>query len=113
MGRCNRSAFFAIWTGEFGRLPITQGGAGRDHNRHAFSLVVAGGGFKAGHVHGASDEFGDRAVENPVSCPDLLATILHQLGLDHNRLSYLHHGREETLTDSPVTRARVVRELLA
>jgi uncharacterized protein (DUF1501 family) len=102
-----------IWTGEFGRLPISQGGNGRDHNRHAFSLIAAGGGFKVGHVHGASDEFGYRAVESPVSCPDLLATILHQLGLDHDRLKYLHHGREESLTDSPVTGARVVREMLA
>ena len=102
-----------IWTGEFGRLPITQGGTGRDHNRHAFSLLVAGGGFKAGVVHGASDEFGYRAVEGRVNCPDLLATVLNQLGLDHDRLSYEHHGREETLTDSPVTLARVAGELLA
>jgi hypothetical protein len=102
-----------IWTGEFGRLPISQGGNGRDHNRHAFSLLAAGGGFKAGHIHGASDEFGYRAVEGPVSCPALLATILHQLGLDHDRLKYRHHGREETLTDSSVTNARVVGELLA
>ena len=101
-----------VWTGEFGRLPITQGGTGRDHNRHAFSLVLAGGGFKPGYIHGASDEFGYRAVESPVSCPDLLATTLHQLGLDHNRLSYLHNGREETLTDSPATHARVVQDLL-
>jgi uncharacterized protein (DUF1501 family) len=102
-----------IWTGEFGRLPISQGGNGRDHNRHAFSLLLAGGGFRPGHVHGASDEFGYRAVESPVSCPDLLATILRQLGLDHDRLKYRHHGREETLTDPPVTGASVVEALLA
>jgi hypothetical protein len=101
-----------VWTGEFGRLPISQKGDGRDHNRHAFSLLLAGGGFKAGHVHGQTDEFGYKAVEGRVSCPDLQATILHQLGLDHDRLKYLHHGREESLTDSPVTRARVVRECL-
>jgi hypothetical protein len=101
-----------LWTGEFGRLPISQGGTGRDHNRHAFSLLLAGGGFKSGHVHGASDEFGYKAVEGRVSCPDLLATILWQLGLDHDRLKYPHHGREESLTDSAVTGARVVRELL-
>ncbi len=102
-----------IWTGEFGRLPITQGGSGRDHNRHGFSLIVAGGGFKAGHVHGATDEFGYQAVEKPVTCPSLLATLLHQLGLDHTRLAYRHNGRDETLTDAPVTGARVVEELLA
>ncbi len=102
-----------LWTGEFGRLPISQNGTGRDHNRHAFSLVLAGGGFKAGYAHGKSDEVGYRAVEGRVSCQDLLATILHQFGLDHDRLKYLHHGREESLTDSPVTGAQVVRELLA
>jgi hypothetical protein len=101
-----------LWSGEFGRLPITQGGTGRDHNRHAFTLLLAGGGFRPGHVHGATDEFGYRAVEKRVSCPSLLATLLHQLGLDHTRLAYRHHGREETLTDSPVTGARVVAELL-
>jgi hypothetical protein len=101
-----------LWTGEFGRLPISQKGNGRDHNRNAFSLVLAGGGFKAGYVHGRTDELGYRAVDGRVSCPDLLATILHQLGLDHNRVKYLHHGREESLTDSPVTHARVVSELI-
>ncbi|MBM4071968.1 MAG: DUF1501 domain-containing protein [Planctomycetes bacterium] len=102
-----------LWTGEFGRLPITQGGTGRDHNRHAFTLLLAGGGFKPGHIHGATDEFGYQAVERRVSCPSLLATLLHQLGLDHERLGYRHNGREETLTDAPVTGARVVRDLLA
>ncbi|MDA0658644.1 MAG: DUF1501 domain-containing protein [Planctomycetota bacterium] len=102
-----------IWSGEFGRLPITQGKDGRDHNRHAFSLFLAGGGFKRGHVHGATDDFGYRATENRVSVPDFLATILHQLGLDQNRLSFRHHGVEETLTDAKVTRARVVQELIA
>jgi uncharacterized protein (DUF1501 family) len=102
-----------LWSGEFGRLPISQKASGRDHNRNAFSLIVAGGGFKSGYVHGRTDEFGYKSVENRVSCPDLLATILHQLGLDHDRLKYLHHGREESLTDSPVTGARVVTELLA
>jgi hypothetical protein len=101
-----------LWTGEFGRLPISQKGDGRDHNRNAFSLLLAGGGFKAGYVHGRTDEFSYKAVDGRVSCPDLLATLLHQLGLDHDRLKYLHHGREESLTDSPVTHARVVQELL-
>jgi hypothetical protein len=101
-----------LWTGEFGRLPITQGGTGRDHNRHAFTLLLAGGGFRAGHVHGATDDFGYRAVEGRVSCPSLLATLLNQLGLDHTRLAYRHNGREESLTDAPVSKARVVTELL-
>ncbi len=102
-----------LWAGEFGRLPISQKGDGRDHNRNAFSLLLAGGGFKAGHVHGRTDELSYRAVEGRVSCPDLLATILHQLGIDHDLLKYPHHGREESLTDSPVTHARVVPELIA
>jgi hypothetical protein len=101
-----------LWAGEFGRLPITQGGTGRDHNRHAFTLLLAGGGFRAGHVHGATDEFGYRAVEGRVTCPGLLATLLNQLGLDHTRLAYRHNGREETLTDAPVSHARVVAGLL-
>lgn len=102
-----------MWTGEFGRLPITEGSDGRDHNRHAFSLLMAGGGFRPGHIHGATDEFGYKAVENRVSVPDLHATVLHQLGLDHTRLSYTHSGRPERLTDPEVTGARVVNELLA
>ena len=73
-----------LWTGEFGRLPVSQNGSGRDHNRNAFSLLLAGGGFKAGHVHGATDDVGYKSVEGRVSVPDLHATILHQLGLDHN-----------------------------
>ncbi len=102
-----------LWTGEFGRLPVSQNGSGRDHNRNGFSLLLAGGGFKAGYVHGATDDVGYRAVESPVSVPDLFATILYQLGLDHTRLVYTHQGREESLTDVAVSRARVVGELLA
>jgi hypothetical protein len=102
-----------LWTGEFGRLPVSQNGKGRDHNRNAFSLFLAGGGFKAGHVHGATDDFGYRAVTDRVGVPDLHATILHQLGLDHRRLSYPYRGRDETLTDAPVSKARVVAGLLA
>lgn len=101
-----------LWTGEFGRLPVSQGSKGRDHNRNAFSLWLAGGGFKAGYVHGQTDEFGYRAVVDRVSVPDLHATLLHQLGLDHTKLTYRHHGREETLTDAPVSKARVVAGLL-
>jgi hypothetical protein len=102
-----------IWTGEFGRLPVSQNGKGRDHNRNAFSLIVAGGGFKAGHVHGATDEVGYRAVEDRVSVADLHATVLHQLGFDHDQLTYLHQGRPETLTDSVVSDAQVVRGVLS
>ena len=102
-----------MWTGEFGRLPITENNNGRDHNRHAFTLLMAGGGFKRGVTYGATDEFGYAAVENRVGVPDLHATILHQLGLDHKRLSYKHSGRRERLTDPEVTGARVVSELLS
>jgi uncharacterized protein (DUF1501 family) len=101
-----------LWTGEFGRLPVSQGSKGRDHNRNAFSLWLAGGGFKAGHVHGATDDFGYRAAVDRVGVPDLHATLLHQLGLDHNKVAFRIKGRDETLTDSPVTKARVVTELL-
>jgi hypothetical protein len=101
-----------IWSGEFGRLPVSQNGSGRDHNRNAFTTLVAGGGFRAGYVHGATDEVGYRSVEKPVTVPDLHATILQQLGLDHDRVTYLHHGRDETLTDSAVTKAKVVEDLI-
>ncbi|MDR3636506.1 MAG: DUF1501 domain-containing protein [Isosphaeraceae bacterium] len=101
-----------LWSGEFGRLPVSQNGAGRDHNRNAFSLIVAGGGFRAGQIHGATDEVGYKAADQRVSVPDLHATILHQLGLDHTRLTYHHHGSDESLTDARVTKARVVTELL-
>ena len=101
-----------LWSGEFGRLPVAQGGDGRDHNRNAFSLLLAGGGFKAGHVHGATDDLGYKAAIDRVGVPDLHATILNQLGLDQNKLIYRHHGRPETPTDAVVTKARVVTELL-
>jgi hypothetical protein len=111
-GRGLLDSTVVLWSGEFGRLPVSQNGKGRDHNRHAFSLLVAGGGFKQGHIHGVTDEVGYRSVEKRVSVPSLHATILHQLGLDHDRLAFHHHGRDETLTDAVVTNARVVRELL-
>jgi uncharacterized protein (DUF1501 family) len=102
-----------LWTGEFGRLPISQGTDGRDHNRHAFSLWLAGGGFKKGYVHGATDDFGYVATEKVVRVTALHATLLHALGLDHTRLTFPHEGRDDTLTDAAVTRAEVVRDLLA
>ena len=101
-----------MWTGEFGRLPTTENADGRDHNRHAFSLVMAGAGFKGGQVYGATDDFGYKSIENRVSVPDLHATILYLLGLDHERLKYLYHGRNETLTDPAVSGAKVVGALL-
>lgn len=102
-----------LWTGEFGRLPISQGADGRDHNRHAFSLWLAGGGFKAGYTHGATDEFGYKSVENLVTVHDLQATLLYALGLDHRALTYPHDGRAESLTDPDVTGASVAHKLLA
>ncbi len=102
-----------IWTGEFGRLPVSQGSDGRDHNRHGFSLWLAGGGFKPGYVHGATDDFGYKSVENIVTVHDLQATLLHALGLDHRKLVYPHEGRLEGLTDVEVTKAKIVPELLA
>jgi hypothetical protein len=102
-----------LWTGEFGRLPVSQGSDGRDHNRHAFSLWLAGGGFRRGAVHGASDDFSYRAAVDPVRVCDLHATLLFALGLDHERLTFPHEGRNDTLTDVEVTKARVVEGLLA
>jgi hypothetical protein len=111
-GRGLLDSTLVLWTGEFGRLPVSQNGKGRDHNRNAFSLWLAGGGLKAGYVHGATDDFGYKAVVDRVGVPDLHATLLHQLGLDHRRLSYPYRGRDETLTDAPVSKARVVAKLL-
>ncbi len=102
-----------MWTGEFGRLPISQGSDGRDHNRRGFSTWLAGGGFKRGYVHGATDDFGYEAVEKVVTVHDLHATLLAALGLDHHRLAYPHDGRPTSLTDAEVTGAKVVPELLA
>jgi hypothetical protein len=102
-----------LWTGEFGRLPISQGTDGRDHNRHGFSLWLAGGGFKPGYVHGATDEFGYKSVSDVVTVHDLQATLLYALGLDHVQLTYPHDGRDDSLTDVQVTKARVISELLA
>lgn len=101
-----------LWSGEFGRLPVSQNGSGRDHNRNAFSLLAAGGGFKPGFVYGETDEVGYAAAVNRVSVADLHATVLHQLGLDHETLTFEHSGRDETLTDASLTEARVVKEVL-
>jgi hypothetical protein len=100
-----------IWAGEFGRTPMVQGGDdGRDHHNRAFTLWLAGAGLKRGHVHGATDDFGFNAVENPVHVHDLNATILHLLGFDHTRLTFRFQGRDFRLTD---VHGRLVKELLA
>ncbi len=75
-----------MWAGEFGRLPTTQNGDGRDHNRNAFTVWFAGGGFRPGLIYGETDEFGYKAVVNRVPVPDMIATLLRQLGLDHARI---------------------------
>lgn len=99
-----------IWGGEFGRSPVAENGKGRDHHPKGFTIWMAGGGIKGGVTHGATDDFGYEAIENPVSVPDLHATILHQLGLDHKRLTYRFSGRDYRLTD---VSGNVVRELLS
>jgi hypothetical protein len=100
-----------IWGGEFGRLPIVQkGNNGRDHNPHAITYWLAGGGVKGGVSYGASDEIGFKAVEDRVSINDLHATILHLLGLDHKKLTYRYNGRDFRLTDVAGT---VIRDILA
>jgi hypothetical protein len=88
-----------IWAGEFGRTPYAQSGTGRDHNNKGFTIWMAGGGVKGGTSYGATDEFGHKAVENPVSIHDWHATILHLLGLDHERLTFNYAGRDFRLTD--------------
>ena len=95
-----------IWGGEFGRTPAVELPTpasrqhdGRDHNHYGFTIWLAGGGVKGGHVHGATDEFGFQAVENTVHVHDLHATILHLLGFDHEQLTYRYAGRDFRLTD--------------
>ncbi len=100
-----------IWGGEFGRLPIVQkGGTGRDHNPHAFTYWLAGGGVKGGTLYGATDDIGHKAEADRVSVNDLHATLLHLLGLDHKRLTYRYNGRDFRLTD---VAGVVVNDILA
>ena len=108
-----------IWGGEFGRTPVvempTPGSNagkinGRDHNHYGFTMWLAGGGVKGGHIHGATDEFGFKAIEDRVHVHDLHATILHLLGFDHEKLTYRYAGRDFRLTD---VHGHVVREILA
>jgi hypothetical protein len=100
-----------VWSTEFGRMPTFQKGAqGRDHNPKGFTVWLAGAGVKKGHSHGATDEFGYKAVEQVATIYDFHATILHLLGLDHERLSYYHNGIERRLTD---VHGRVIKAVLA
>jgi uncharacterized protein (DUF1501 family) len=89
-----------VWGGEFGRTPMMQGGTdGRDHHNRCFSVWLAGGGVRAGHVHGATDDFGFNIVADGVHVHDLNATLLHLLGFDHTRLTHRFQGRDFRLTD--------------
>lgn len=100
-----------IWTGEFGRTPFAEGKDGRDHHKRGFSLWVAGGGVRGGATHGATDEFGYRAVQDVVTVADFHATMLYLLGLDFQRLTFHHDTRDERLTD--VNQAKIVQPILA
>jgi uncharacterized protein (DUF1501 family) len=100
-----------VCCGEFGRLPLVQrGGTGRDHNPHAFTCWMAGGGVKAGVHHGETDELGHKAVKDRVSINDLHATILALLGIDHTELTYHFNGRNFRLTD---VAGNVVKSVIA
>ena len=101
-----------LWTTEFGRMPCAQGGKGRDHNPFVFTNWLAGGGIKGGVTQGESDEWGFRPADrnNPTSCHDIHATILNQLGIDHEQLTLLHDGIDRRLTD---VHGRVIQEILA
>jgi len=98
-----------LWGGEFGRSPEAQGGKGRDHHNLGFTMWMAGGGIKPGYVHGATDAIGLRAVEKPMHFRDLHATMLHQLGLNQDALSFMHQGRKERLTE---VHGEIVKDIL-
>jgi len=99
-----------VWSGEFGRTPFAQGSDGRDHNQYGFSMWMAGGGIKGGTIYGATDEFGYKAVENKAEIHDLHATMLHLMGMDHERVSYRFGGRDMRLTD---VHGLVLKDVLA
>src|SRR5262245_37243138 len=99
-----------IWGGEFGRTPAAEGTNGRDHHPYGFTMWLAGGGVRGGMAYGATDDLGWDAVQNKVHVHDLHATILHLLGLDHERLTYRHSGRDFRLTD---VHGHVVKEIIA
>jgi hypothetical protein len=99
-----------IWGGEFGRMPVSESGDGRDHNPHGFLTWMAGGGIRGGVSYGSTDEIGYQAVENPVSVHDIHATVLHLMGMDHQQLTYLYNGRRFRLTD---VSGNVLHDILA
>jgi uncharacterized protein (DUF1501 family) len=99
-----------LWGGEFGRTPTVQGSDGRDHNPEGFTMWLAGGGVKSGFRYGATDDYGYFAAENKVHVHDLHATLLHLLGLDHEKLTYRYAGRDFRLTD---VHGQVAHEILA
>lgn len=99
-----------LWAGEFGRTPFAQGGDGRDHNEYGFSVWMAGGGVRGGMTYGETDDWGYKSTVNKLEMHDLHATILHLLGLDHEKLTYRFGGRDIRLTD---VRGEVVRSVLA
>ena len=99
-----------VWGGEFGRMPVSEKGKGRDHNPHGFLMWMAGGGIRGGSSLGQTDDIGYAAAVDPVSVHDIHATILNQLGLDHQRLTYKHNGRQYRLTD---VAGNVLRKILA
>lgn len=98
-----------LWGGEFGRSPEAQGGKGRDHHNYGFTMWMAGGGIKGGQVVGATDDIGLKAIEQPYHFRDIHTTILHQLGLNQDALSYLHQGRKERLTE---VQGSVIKEIV-
>lgn len=98
-----------LWGGEFGRSPESEGSTGRDHHALGFSMYLAGGGFKGGTVYGATDDIGLKAVKDPVHFRDLHATMLHQLGLNQDQLSYVHLGRRERLTE---VHGSIIKEII-
>jgi Protein of unknown function (DUF1501) len=99
-----------LWGGEFGRTPMSQGAKGRDHHSTGFTMWLAGGGVKGGFIHGSTDEFGIAAVEDRMHVHDLHATILHLMGLDHEKLTYRYSGRDFRLTD---VHGRVATKIIA
>ncbi|MDG2206966.1 MAG: DUF1501 domain-containing protein, partial [Pirellulales bacterium] len=99
-----------LWAGEFGRTPFAQGTDGRDHNPFGFTVWMAGGGIRGGTVYGATDEFGYKVVEDKLEIHDLHATLLHLLGIDHEKLTFRFSGRDMRLTD---VHGRIIHDIIA